>query len=165
MPESHSTVIPALRYRNAPAAIDWLCQVFGFERHAVYEGAPGTIGHAELTLDGGMIMLGSAKDDEYGRDSSRRPIWADIETRSVYIVVPDADAAHARAVSAGATIIRPLQDTPYGSREFAVRDPEGHSWSAGTYDPWAPQAELLKPAAEKSPSCLSRLPPWASRCP
>jgi uncharacterized glyoxalase superfamily protein PhnB len=52
-------------------------------------------------------------------------------------VVPDADAAHARAVAAGATIIRPLQDTPYGSREFAVKDPEGHSWSAGTYDPWA----------------------------
>jgi uncharacterized glyoxalase superfamily protein PhnB len=42
-------------------------------------------------------------------------------------------------VAAGAEIIRPLQDTPYGSREFALRDPEGHSWSVGTYDPWAPQ--------------------------
>jgi uncharacterized glyoxalase superfamily protein PhnB len=62
-----------------------------------------------------------------------------METRSAYIVVPDADAVHARAVAAGAEIIRPLQDTPYGSREFALRDPEGHSWSIGTYDPWAPQ--------------------------
>ena len=44
------------------------------------------------------------------------------------------------AVAAGARITRPLQDTPYGSREFAVKDPEGHSWSAGTYDPWAAQA-------------------------
>lgn len=51
--------------------------------------------------------------------------------------VPDADAAYARAVAAGAVVIRPLQDTPYGSREFAVKDPKGHSWSAGTYDPWA----------------------------
>jgi uncharacterized glyoxalase superfamily protein PhnB len=137
MPESRSTVIPALRYRNAPAAIEWLCQVFGFERHAVYEGENGTIGHAELTLNGGMIMLGSAKDDEFGRRFKSPDQLDGIETRSAYIVVADADATHARAVAAGATIIRPLQNTDYGSREFAVKDPEGHSWSVGTYDPWA----------------------------
>jgi uncharacterized glyoxalase superfamily protein PhnB len=137
MPESRSTVIPALRYRNAPAAIDWLCQVFEFERHAVYEGEAGTIGHAELTLNGGMIMLGSAKDDEFGHRFKSPDEVGSIETRSAYIVVADADATHARAVAAGAAIIRPLQDTPYGSREFALKDPEGHSWSVGTYDPWA----------------------------
>jgi uncharacterized glyoxalase superfamily protein PhnB len=137
MPESRSTVIPGHRYRNAAAAIEWLCQVFGFQRHAVYEGENGTIAHAELTLGGGMIMLGSGKDDEFGRGFKAPAELGGIETRSVYIVVPDADAAHARAVAAGATILRPLQDTPYGSREFAVKDPEGHSWSAGTYDPWA----------------------------
>ncbi|MGA2169945.1 MAG: VOC family protein [Terracidiphilus sp.] len=136
--QSKSTIIPALRYRNAPAAIDWLCQVIGFERHAVYEGENGSIAHAELTLGNGMIMLGSQKDDEYGR-SFKSPAELDgVETRSAYIVVPDADAVHARAVTTGATIIRPLQDTPYGSREFAVKDPEGHSWSVGTYDPWQP---------------------------
>jgi uncharacterized glyoxalase superfamily protein PhnB len=132
--------MPALRYRNAPAAIDWLCQVFGFERRAVYEGASGTIGHAELTLNGGMIMLGSVKDDEYGSRFKSPDEVGGFETRSAYIVVADADATHARAVAAGATIIRPLQDTPYGSREFAVKDPEGHSWSVGTYDPWVAQA-------------------------
>jgi uncharacterized glyoxalase superfamily protein PhnB len=137
MPASRSTVIPAMRYRNAPAAVDWLCQVFGFERHAVHEGENGTIGHAELTLNGGMIMLGSAKDDEHGSRFKSPDELGGMETRSAYIVVADADATHARAVAAGATIIRPLQDTPYGSREFAVRDPEGHSWSVGTYDPWA----------------------------
>jgi len=134
---SPSTVMPALRYRNAQAAIDWLCNVFGFARHAVYEGENGTIGHAELTLNGGMIMLGSAKDDEYGRNFKSPSELGGMETRSAYIVVPDADAAHTRAVAAGAQIIRPLQDTAYGSREFAVKDPEGHSWSVGTYDPWA----------------------------
>ena len=137
---SKSTIIPSLRYRNAPAAIDWLCQVFGFERHAVHEGPNGTIGHAELTLNGGMIMLGSAKDDEYGRRLKSPDELDGMETRSAYIVVPDADATHARAVAAGATIIRPLQNTDYGSSEFAVRDPEGHSWSVGTYDPWATHA-------------------------
>ena len=62
-----STIMLALRYKDAPAAIEWLHNVLGFERHAVYPGPDGTIGHAELTLGGGMIMLGSQKDDEYGR--------------------------------------------------------------------------------------------------
>ncbi|MGA3371086.1 MAG: VOC family protein [Terracidiphilus sp.] len=132
-----STIVPGQRYRNATAAIDWLCQVFGFERHAVYEGENGTIAHAELTLGNGMIMLGTGKDDEFGRLFKTPHELDGIETRSLYIVVPDADAAYARAVAAGAEVIRPLQDTPYGSREFTVKDPEGHSWSAGTYDPWA----------------------------
>lgn len=133
--ETRSTIMPTMRYRNAPAAIDWLSKVFGFERHAVYANPDGTIAHAELTLNGGMIMLGSGKDDEYGR-GFKPPSELGFETRSTYIVVPDADAVHARAVAAGANIVRPLQDTPYGSREFSLKDPEGHSWSIGTYDPW-----------------------------
>jgi len=136
MSESRSVVIPGHRYRNAPAAIDWLCKVFGFERHAVYEGENGTIAHAELTLGGGMIMLGSCKDDEYGKSFKSPDELGGIETRSCYIVVQDVDAAYSRAVATGAVIIRPLQNTPYGSREFGVKDPEGHSWSAGTYNPW-----------------------------
>src|SRR5580658_7994689 len=100
MAESRSTVIPAMRYRDAPAAIDWLCNVFGFERHAVYEGESGTIGHAELTLNGGMIMLGSAKDDEYGSRFKSPDELSGMESRSAYIVVEDAEAVHARAVAA-----------------------------------------------------------------
>jgi uncharacterized glyoxalase superfamily protein PhnB len=134
---SNSTIIPAMRYRDAPAAIDWLCQVLGFARHAVYASPDGSIGHAELTLNGGMIMLGSTKDDEHGKRFKSPGEVGDIETRSVYVVVPDADAVYARAVAAGATIIRAMQNTDYGSRECAVKDPEGHSWSVGTYDPWA----------------------------
>ena len=131
----NSTIMPALRYRDAPAAINWLCQVFGFTRHAVYAQPDGSIGHAELTLGGGMIMLGSEKNDEYGR-GFKSPAEMDAETRSAYIVVADVDAVFARAQSSGALIVRPLQDTTYGSREFTVKDPEGHSWSVGTYDPW-----------------------------
>ena len=139
MPELRTPVIPGLRYRNAAAAIDWLCEVLGFARRAVYPGEGGTIAHAELTLGNGLIMLGSGKDDEYGR-GFKPPDELGFETCSIYLVVPDADAVHARAVAAGAVIVRPLQETPYGSREFAVKDPEGHSWSVGTYDPWHPQA-------------------------
>lgn len=140
MSESKSTIMPTLRYRDARAAIDWLCEVFGFERHVVYEGPNGTIGHAELKLGGGMIMLGSGKDDEYGRGFKSPQELGGVETRSAYIIVPDADAVHARAVAAGGTIVRPLQNTEYGSREFGVKDPEGHSWSVGTYNPWTAQA-------------------------
>lgn len=140
MSESKSTIMPTLRYRDARAAIDWLCEVFGFERHVVYEGPNGTIGHAELKLGGGMIMLGSGKDDEYGRGFKSPQELGGVETRSAYIIVPDADAVHARAVAAGGTIVRPLQNTEYGSREFSVKDPEGHSWSVGTYNPWTAQA-------------------------
>lgn len=136
MSESRSTIMPTLRYRNAPAAINWLCQVFGFERHVVYEGVNGTIDHAELKLGGGMIMLGSARDDAYGRGFRPPAELGGLETRSAYIVVADADAVFARAHALGATVVRPLKETGYGSREFTVKDPEGHSWSVGTYDPW-----------------------------
>lgn len=134
-----STIMPTLRYHDAPAAIEWLCNVLGFERHAVYPGAEGTIGHAELTLGGGMIMLGCQKDDEYGRRFKAPRELGGFESRSAYVVVPDADAIYARAEAAGATIVKPIQNTEYGSREFSLKDPEGHTWSVGSYDPWLKQ--------------------------
>jgi uncharacterized glyoxalase superfamily protein PhnB len=137
---TRSSIMPALRYRDAQAAIAWLCNVLGFVRHAVYPGSDNTIGHAELTLNGGMIMLGSHKDDEYGKGFKSPGDLGNIETRSAYVVVKDADAVYARAQAAGAPVIRPIQNTDYGSREFTVKDPEGHSWSVGTYDPWATHA-------------------------
>jgi uncharacterized glyoxalase superfamily protein PhnB len=131
--------MPAFRYRNAPAAIDWLCDTLGFERHAVYPGPDNTIGHAELKLGGGMIMLGSFKDDAYGHRFKSPEDVGGFETSSAYVIVPDADAVYARAKAAGSKIVREIQNTDYGSREFTVNDPEGHSWSVGTYDPWAAQ--------------------------
>jgi uncharacterized glyoxalase superfamily protein PhnB len=136
-PKTPSTIMPAMRYRDANAAIAWLCNVFGFERHAEYPGPNNSVGHAELTLGGGMIMLGSEKDDAYGRGFKTPADVGDVETRSAYVVVADADAVYARAKAAGGRIVRELQNTDYGSREFTVKDPEGHSWSVGTYDPWA----------------------------
>ena len=137
--QTKSTIMPALRYKDAPAAIEWLTKVFGFQKHAVYANPDGTIAHAELTLGGGMIMLGSQKDDDYG-SRFKSPGEVGAETRSAYIVVPDTDAVYARAQQAGGVIVRPLQDMDYGSREFTVKDPEGHTWSVGTYDPWAAHA-------------------------
>ena len=134
-----STIMPAMRYRDAKAAIEWLCRVLGFTQYAVYEAPGGAIGHAELTLNGGMIMLGSHKDDAYGKGFKSPVDMGGCETRSAYVIVPDADAVYTRAKAAGGHIVREIMNTEYGSREFTVKDPEGHSWSVGTYDPWATQ--------------------------
>ena len=91
-----ATVVPALQYRDAAGAIEFLCRAFGFEKKAVHEGEAGSIGHAELTLGNGMVMLGSVKDDEYGR-MLLRPHAAGGVTMSVYVIVEDPDAHFARA--------------------------------------------------------------------
>ncbi len=133
-----SAIIPCLRYRDAPAAIDWLCSVFGFEKQAVYAEPDGTIAHAQLTFGGGMIMLGSVSgtDSEWGRLIKQPDEIGGKETQSAYVVVEDADAVYARAKAAGADILLDIKDEDYGGRGFSCRDPEGHIWSLGTYNPW-----------------------------
>ncbi|MDX1650174.1 MAG: VOC family protein [Myxococcota bacterium] len=133
-------VIPSLRYRNAPEAIDWLCRAFGFERHLVVPGeAEGTVAHAQLTFGRGMIMLGSAGTHGDGYDALvRPPAEADgVCTQGCYLVVEDPDAHRDRARAAGAEIVMDVSDKDYGGRDYTCRDPEGHVWSFGTYDPWA----------------------------
>jgi len=132
-----ANIIPTMRYRDAPAMIDWLCRAFGFARHAVYEDGQGGIVHAQLTIGAGMIMLGSARDDEHGR-LQRLPAELGGTTQGAYIVVDSADRVHAMAAAAGAEMVLPLVDHDYGGRGFSCRDPEGHIWSFGTYDPWTP---------------------------
>jgi uncharacterized glyoxalase superfamily protein PhnB len=131
-----ANVMPCLTYRDAPAALEFLCQAFGFAKKMVVPGDNGTIAHAELTLGNAMVMLGSVKDTEYGR-LVRPPGDVGTSTQSIYIVVPDADAHHARAKAAGAEIVIALVTQDYGGRDYTCRDPEGHIWTFGTYDPWA----------------------------
>ncbi|MCI0357986.1 MAG: VOC family protein [Planctomycetaceae bacterium] len=134
---TRSTVIPALRYRNASAAIEWLCKVFGFEKQLVVPGKDNTILHAQLTLGGGMIMLGSVHGgSQWGKLIKQPDEIGGFETQSAYLVVADADAVYARAKSAGATIVIDIKDEDHGGRSFTCRDPEGRLWSVGTYDPW-----------------------------
>jgi uncharacterized glyoxalase superfamily protein PhnB len=133
-----STIIPCLRYRDAPRMIDWLCQTFGFEKQLVVPGDDGTIAHAQLTLGTGMIMVGSIRTEtDWGRLIRQPDSIGGVETQSPYVVVAEVDALYARAKAAGADIVMDLTDQPYGSRDFLCRDPEGHIWSFGTYDPWA----------------------------
>lgn len=137
MSPTRTPVIPCMRYRDAPAAIDWLCRVFGFERHLVVPNEDGTIAHAQLALGNGMVMLGSVLDTDFGKLMTQPDAIGGAETQASYLIVADADAVHARALEAGARIVMPLVDQDYGGRGFSCTDLEGRLWSVGTYDPWA----------------------------
>ena len=132
MTETGPAIVPCLSYRDAPAAIAWLKEAFGFTENMIVPGPDGTIAHAQLAFSSGLIMVGSQRDDEL---AMRIPCDLGGVTQSIYIVVEDADAHYDRAAAAGAEIVRELQDTPYGSRDYSARDPEGHLWNFGTYRP------------------------------
>ena len=126
-----------MRYRNAPAAIEWLCKAFGFEKHLVVPGEGGGIAHAQLTFDNGMIMLSSSGDGEFDRLTKHPDEIGGAETQSPYLIVADCDAHYARAKAAGAVMLLDIEDKDYGGRGYTCRDFEGHIWSFGSYDPWA----------------------------
>lgn len=95
---------PALRYKNAAKMIDWLSEAFGFSVHARY-GEGDVVHHAELVFGSSMIMLGTVRDDDYGKMVGEPGSGGG---KSIYIAVDDADAAYAKAGKAGATIIQEL---------------------------------------------------------
>ena len=127
-----STMFPFTHYEDGQAAIDWLCEAFGFERREVHQGEDGTIAHAELAYGPSVFMLDSKADSGLGLESARE---LGAVTGGVYVYVEDVDGHYQRAKRAGADIVRELGDTDYGSREYLARDPEGHLWGFGTYRP------------------------------
>jgi uncharacterized glyoxalase superfamily protein PhnB len=115
-------VYPFLRYADAEEALQWLERAFGFKEHVVYRGGEGNTGpihHAEISLGPGIVMFGQGDRGDHG----------------IYVAVDEADAHYERARAAGAEIVREIEDTDYGSREYTARDPEGNVWSFGTYRP------------------------------
>ena len=134
---NQSAIIPTLRYRDGQAAFEWLCKAFGFEKNLVVPDADGAIAHAQLTYGNGMIMLGSANNNAFSKLVKSPKESGGIGSQSVYIVVADVDAHYARAIAAGAEIVIAIKDEPYGGRDYSCRDPEGHIWNFGSYDPWA----------------------------
>src|SRR5436309_8629355 len=103
-PDVMPNIFPALRYKNARAALEWLGRAFGFEQHMVVPGPEGTVAHAQLKLGPGVILLGSGKPGPGDNP------W-DTVPQGVYVYVADVDAHYARARAAGAEIVRELQDT------------------------------------------------------
>jgi uncharacterized glyoxalase superfamily protein PhnB len=123
--------IPFLSYEDASAALDWLERAFGFKRKEVHAGENGTVVHAEMRFADGMVMLGSAGENDLGM---KTPKELGAVNQGVYVIVDERiDEHYERAVAAGAEVVRPIHDTDYGSRDYVVRDPEGNLWSFGTY--------------------------------
>lgn len=119
------TVYPVLSYADGDAAIAFLTDAFGFVSDDVTRDDGGRIVHATLSRAGGMVMLSDRREDS---PFSLGPVC-------LYVVVDDPDAHYARAKAAGAEVVMELTDQPYGSREYAARDPEGNVWCFGTYQP------------------------------
>ena len=134
---TRSSVVPMLAYENPAAAIEWLERAFGFreDRDERYTGQDGTIGHAQMEAgSGGLIMLASPTPDyesparhrercEAAARWSRVPWVID----GVQVEVDDVDAHYERAGSAGARLLTPIRDEPYG-RLYNAEDLEGHRW-------------------------------------
>ncbi len=130
------TIVPTLRYRDVAAAIDWLCKAFDFERHLVVPGEKGDVCYAELTFGGGMIMLGPVANSAFEGLMTQPADAGGVETQICYLFVEDAAAHCAQAKAAGAEIMLDIEGEDGGGRGYSCRDPEGHIWNFGTYNPW-----------------------------
>ena len=118
-------VWPTLRARDARALIKFLVDAFGFEETVVY-GDGDRVDHAQLSWpEGGGVMIGTC--------DPANPFARPKGSANTYAVTAEPDALHERAVAAGAETVSAPHDEDYGSREFSVRDPEGNTWSFGTY--------------------------------
>ena len=128
-----SNLFPALTYRDAPAAIEWLCRAFGFTRRLVVSGPGDSIMHSELSFGPGVIMVSSIKPGT-GRTT---PLELPAVSQALSVCVEDVDAHYARAKEAGATIVDALSETKFGARGYGAQDPEGHLWFFADYAPGA----------------------------
>ena len=130
-------IIPGMRYRDAPSAIEWLCRAFGFSPHLVVPDERGGIAHAQLTLGNGMVMLGSVRPSEEYDGLVKTPEEVGVNTQAPYIYIEEIDEHYWHSVAAGAEIVYEIADQDYGGRLYTARDPEGYLWNFGSYNPWA----------------------------
>ncbi len=131
-----NSVMPYLTYDDPNAALEWLKKAFGVEEIALTTGPQGEIVHAELKIGTGIILLTGANGNGVLPMGSPRSLPH--SHQGVFVRIDGAknvDKHHDQAVSAGAKVLMPLQDMPWGSREYTCQDVEGHIWSFGTYNP------------------------------
>ena len=120
-------VFPYLRVKGAAAAIEFYVHVFGAREIFRLSEPSGRIGHAELSIGNITLML----SDEYPEYGILGPQSIGGTSASLHLHVANADALAARAVAAGATLVREPVDQFYGERSCMVRDPFGHEWMLG----------------------------------
>jgi uncharacterized glyoxalase superfamily protein PhnB len=121
-PPGYTRIAPYLLYEDAAAALDWLAQAFGFRERFRHTLPDGAVDHAEMELDGGLIMLATPGADY------RSPRRLGEATVVIHVYVDDVRAHCERARAAGAAIEREPAEKPYGTIQYAAADPEGHVW-------------------------------------
>jgi PhnB protein len=144
IPDGYPSVIPALAVNGAAAAIDFYVGVFGFNVRMRMDMPDGKIGHAELEMGNSLVMLA----DEFPDIGFLGPRSIGGTPVNINIYVADVDSTFARALSAGATTLRPVENQFYGDRSGQLEDPFGHRWTVSTHVEDVPEDELARRARE-----------------
>lgn len=144
VPAGYHTVVPYITIRGAAEAIEFYKTAFGATEVMRFEGPGGTVAHAEIEVAGSRVML----SDEMPEWGNRGPQSLGGVTGGLCVFLPDVDAAVARAVAAGATVLKPVQDQFYGDRSGTVTDPFGHVWTLATHIEDVSVAEMQRRCAE-----------------
>lgn len=131
-------LVPATRYADCEAALAFLRDVLELAEHAVFRDGEGGIVHAQMRLGDGMMMFGPPQHGAFDRFMVAPGEAGGRETTTIYAVVADVAGLHERIAARGADIVLPLEAQDHGGSSFSVRDPEGHVWTFGDYDPAAP---------------------------
>ncbi len=139
-PTGEQTLRAHMTVHDAKAAIDFYAKAFGAEEVFRLVEPAGRVGHAEIRIGDTLFML----NDEYPDFGARSPTAIGGSPVAFYIRVADADAAVKRAVKAGATIVRPVEDQFYGERMGMVACPFGYRWSLSVPKEELDAAEMQK---------------------
>jgi uncharacterized glyoxalase superfamily protein PhnB len=143
---SRAGLVPAMRYRDVAAAIDWISTAFGFSKHRIVTGDDGAILYGLLTFGDHMIMVWPVRESDLDRLMRQPDEIGGAETQTCYLVVEDADTHYSAAKAAGADIVIDIKDHDDLGRGYSCRDPEGHIWHFGTYDPWQNRPISVRPS-------------------
>jgi PhnB protein len=140
IPEGYHTVTPSLTVRDGAKAIDFYKKAFAAQERMRMPGPDGRLMHAELQVGDSIVMLA----DEMAEAGCKAPASVGAVSSSLYVYVPDVDAAFTRAVEAGAKALMPPADMFWGDRFGTVEDPSGHRWGLATHKKDPSPAEMEK---------------------
>jgi PhnB protein len=148
IPAGYPRVIPYLCCRGAADAIEFYKSVLGAtERMRMPGDSPDTIGHAEIEIGTGLVMLA----DEFPDHGFLSPLTIGGTPVTVHVYVEDADAVFAKAVEHGARITREMENQFYGDRLGQFVDPWGHQWSVASHVEDVSEEEMGRRMAEMGP--------------
>jgi len=144
VPAGYHAVTPYLSVRGAAEAIDFYKKALGAKELMRMPGPDGKIGHAEIRIGDSRVMLA----DEHPEMNFTGPQSYGGTSVHLHVYLPNVDAQVAKALKAGAKLVRPVKDQFYGDRLGTIEDPFGHVWHLATHVEDLSKAEMKKRAAK-----------------